>query len=112
MTKNGFLQILVTSRTAVKDPTSLQVRCSDNELKTLGSCLRSATARLTQIQKNYHTDRELREAYFQADVLVEGGSCVVLYHSYMTAVIAFKGVSMSISLDDLKGISNKLNKIS
>jgi hypothetical protein len=112
MTKNGFLQILVTSRTAVLDPASLQVRCSDSELKALGTCLRSATARIAQIQESYHTDRELREAYFQADALVEGGSCVVLYHSYRTAVIAFKGVSMSISLDDLEGISNKLNKIS
>jgi len=112
MTKNGFLQILVTSRTAILDPTSLQVRCSDSELKTLIACVKSAIDRLTQIQNNYHTNKELREAYFQADVLVEGSSCVVLYHNYMTAVIAIKGVSMSISLDDLKEISNKLNKIS
>ena len=110
MTKNGFLQILVTSRTAIREPTSLQVRCSESELKTLGSCLKKATARIAQIQESYHTDRELRDVYFQADVLVEGISCVVLYHSSHTAVLVFNGVSISISLDDAKELSNKLTK--
>jgi hypothetical protein len=104
------LQILVTSRTAIRDPTSLQVRCSESELKTLGSCLKKATARIAQIQKSYHTDRELRDVYFQADVLVEGISCVVLYHSSHTAVLVFNGVSISISLDDVKELSSKLTK--
>jgi hypothetical protein len=111
VTKNGFLQILVTSDTAVTAPVTLQVRCSDKELETLKSVINKAHARMVQIQENYHTDMTLQEAYFHADVISEGVSCVVLYHSTGQGVIICKGICMSVALSDLVDISKKLSKL-